>query len=153
MGPAKAYKGFDFILSVLDKIWKSGEKRFELHLYSITTERKAYISHMQDGYKYEELEGIFEDTDILVVPSQWNETFGFTVLEALSYGVPVIASNKVGASDLIRRNTVGMICNNDEMYECISSLCKNRGPLFEWNKKIQNLKFSEITDVNQCYEY
>lgn len=153
LGPAKAFKGFNFILSVLDKIWKSGEKRFELHLYSKTTEKKAYISHMQDGYKYEELEGIFEDTDVLVVPSQWNETFGFTVLEALSYGVPVITSNKVGASDLIRRNTVGIICNNDEMYECISSLCKNRSPLFKWNKEIQNLKFSEITDVNQCYEY
>lgn len=153
LGPAKAFKGFNFILSVLDEIWKSGEKRFELHLYSMTTENRAYISHMQDGYKYEELEEIFEDTDVLVVPSQWNETFGFTVIEALSYGVPVITSNKVGASDLIRCNTVGMICNNDEMYECISSLCKNRSPLFEWNKEIQNLKFCEITDVNQCYEY
>ena len=30
-----------------------------------------------------------DETDIMVAPSIWYETFGFTVLEALSYGVPV----------------------------------------------------------------
>ncbi|MGP1589516.1 glycosyltransferase [Oribacterium sp. oral taxon 102] len=52
-------------------------------------------------YAYAELEKIFEDTDILVAPSIWYETFGFTVLEALSYGIPVIISGNVGAKDIL----------------------------------------------------
>lgn len=48
-----------------------------------------------------ELDTIFDETDILVVPSLWHETFGFTVLEALSYGVPVVMSGNVGAKDIL----------------------------------------------------
>ncbi len=54
-----------------------------------------------DRYSYSELEGIFENTDVLAVPSVWYETFGYTVLEALSYGVPVIMSDTVGAKDVL----------------------------------------------------
>ena len=38
---------------------------------------------------------------ILVAPSIWYETFGFTVLEALSFGIPVIVSDHVGAKDIV----------------------------------------------------
>ena len=44
---------------------------------------------------------VFEKTDVLILPSIWNETFGFTVLEALSYDVPVIVSSHAGSKDLI----------------------------------------------------
>ena len=47
--------------------------------------------------------------DILVLPSIWHETFGFTVLEAQSYGVPVVVSSNVGAKDLISEGNNGFI--------------------------------------------
>ena len=54
-----------------------------------------------DRYSYSELEGIFNQTDVMVVTSVWYETFGYTALEALSYGVPVIMSSTVGAKDIL----------------------------------------------------
>ena len=36
------------------------------------------------------------------MPSIWYETFGLVVLEALSYGVPVIVTKNVGAKDLLQ---------------------------------------------------
>ena len=36
------------------------------------------------------------------MPSIWYETFGLVVLEALSYGVPVIVTQNVGAKDLLQ---------------------------------------------------
>lgn len=101
LGPAKPFKGFQFLLGVLDKMWDEGIKNFELHLYSETSENRSYITHKQSGYPYSQLKEIFDDTDLLIAPSQWYETFGFTVLEALSYGVPVMVSDRVGARDLI----------------------------------------------------
>ena len=56
---------------------------------------------VHDRYSYADLQGIFDETDVLVAPSIWYETFGFTVLEALSYGVPVVISGNVGAKDIL----------------------------------------------------
>lgn len=52
-------------------------------------------------YDHHELAQIMRFLDVLVVLSICNETFGFVVLEALSYGVPVLVSATVGAKDLL----------------------------------------------------
>lgn len=78
----------------------SKKQNFCLDVHFTPMEMSPYIkSH--DRYTYDELENIFDETDILVVPSIWYETFGFTVLEALSYGVPVIISGTVGSKDIL----------------------------------------------------
>ena len=50
-----------------------------------------------------------DDADCVILPSLWNETFGFTVLEALSYGVPVIVSSHVGAKDIVDEGKNGFV--------------------------------------------
>lgn len=115
LGPAKPFKGFQFLIGVLDEVWKETPGMFELHIYTNTNVEKEYITHRQDGYPYSQLEKIFDKTDLLIVPSQWYETFGFTVLEALSYGVPVMVTNKVGAKDLVQYIDPAFICVNKEL--------------------------------------
>ena len=61
------------------------------------------------------MKNIFDVTDLLVVPSQWYETFGYTVLEALSYGVPVQVTDKVGAKDLVQCIDPAFICVSKEL--------------------------------------
>ena len=56
--------------------------------------------------KRDEIKEIFNETDVMAAPSIWYETFGFTVLEAVSYGVPVIISDRVGAKDIVGENGV-----------------------------------------------
>ena len=54
----------------------------------------------------------------------WYETFGYTILEALSFGVPVITTCNVGAKDIIAENA-GIIVNDlsgEELYETFSGL-------------------------------
>ena len=73
---------------------------FELNVFFPVKDMLPYIkSH--ERYQYSDLEKIFSDTDVLIAPSIWYETFGFTVLEALSFGVPVIISGNVGAKDIL----------------------------------------------------
>jgi glycosyltransferase involved in cell wall biosynthesis len=45
----------------------------------------------------------------LVFPSNWYETCGIVVLEALARGIPVIASSKTGAADFILDGTNGYL--------------------------------------------
>ena len=131
LGPAKPFKGFQFLIGVLDQIWDEGSQNFELHLYSETSVSRPYITHKQNGYPYSQLEEIFDATDLLVVPSQWYETFGFTVLEALSYGVPILVGDKVGAQDLINKEF--LFRSEDEIEEKIKRLSENREMLIDEN--------------------
>ena len=85
--------------AALDALWRERQD-FRLDVHFTLPEMSPYIK-THDRYSYSELEGIFENTDVLAVPSVWYETFGYTVLEALSYGVPVIMSDTVGAKDVL----------------------------------------------------
>lgn len=99
LGPQGAAKGFFLLKKALDKLWAE-QQNFCLDVHFTPTEMSSYMK-VHDRYTYTELKKIFDETDILVAPSIWYETFGFTVLEALSYGVPVIISGNVGAKDIL----------------------------------------------------
>lgn len=99
LGPQSGAKGYQLLESALDKLWDV-QQNFFLDVHFEPMKSAPYIkSH--ERYSYAELEKIFDETDVLVAPSIWYETFGFTVLEALSYGVPVIISGNVGAKDIL----------------------------------------------------
>lgn len=131
LGPAKPFKGFQFLLQVLDELWEQSVQNFELHIYTATGEVRPYITYRQEGYPYSQLEEIFDNTDLLVAPSLCYETFGFTVLEALSYGVPVLASENVGAKDLLDDCFV-----YDDLKENIRKIIHDRTILVDENKRL-----------------
>lgn len=132
LSPPKAFKGFNLIRDVLDDLWEQGIRNFELHLYCDVPSPSAYMKVYSDGFQRDELESIFEETDVLLAPSIWYETFGFTVLEAVSYAVPVIVSKNVGASDIVGNG--GIVIEPNSKYalkEAIMSLT---------HEKIQQMK-------------
>lgn len=113
LGAGSRAKGYFLLKYALDKIYKEKEN-IELNLYFTPNEVAPYMN-IHDRYEYSQLEEVFKNTDVLVAPSIWYETFGYTVLEALSYGVPVIISDRVGAKDIVAEDC-GIIfeANNKE---------------------------------------
>ena len=51
----------------------------------------------------------YRDIDVLVVPSLWNDTLPTVVLEAMQYGLPVIASNLGGIPEMIEDGKTGWL--------------------------------------------
>ena len=138
LGPSKEFKGFFFLIDVLDKLWSEGITGFKLKIFTTSIIDRPYIEFKGPGYNYSQLNEIFDKTDVLISPSIWYETFGFTVLEALSYGVPVIISDRVGAQDIVSK-----ICSNSvlplnkyALAKAIKEVHKNRDILREYNRKI-----------------
>ena len=147
LAPQKSFKGFRILLRTLDEIWDDGYKNFELHLYnsSLDNKRRKYIINNAHGYSYDELEAIFDTTDILVAPSLWYETYGFTVLEALSYGVPCLISNHVGAKDIIGNAGIIVEANNiQDLKKRIVELIGNRELLREMNQATFEIKLPSM---------
>lgn len=98
----------------------SKQQNFRLDVHFTPIEMSPYIK-VHDRYTYTELEKIFDETDVLVAPSIWYETFGFTVLEALSYGVPVIISGNVGAKDILVQGA-GVVIENIDAKKLFTTL-------------------------------
>jgi glycosyltransferase involved in cell wall biosynthesis len=123
LAPAKPYKGFEVIRDAFDQLWNEGYKNFEINVFSPVKNPSTYMKVQENGYRYEELPMILEESDVLLAPSVWYETFGFTVLEALSYGVPVIVSNNVGAKDVIFEGGKVVLAGDvDDLKNIIKSL-------------------------------
>ena len=99
LGPQDEAKGYFLLKKVLDKLWMT-KKNFLLNVFFTPNETPMYIK-VHEKYSYSDLSHIFDQTDLLIAPSIWYETFGYTVLEALSYGVPVLISGTVGAKDIL----------------------------------------------------
>lgn len=110
-----------------------------------------------ERYGYSDLESIFNETDIVIVPSIWYETFGYTVLEALSYGVPVIISGNVGSKDIVPQGGGVIIenINKKNLMEAIGSLTPERLSAMNQNilkyAKIQTLEEMTEQIMGQCY--
>lgn len=127
LAPAKPYKGFDILRNALDELWEEGNHDFELKVYSPVLKRSPYMKVCEDGFAEGQLPDIMAQTDVLVAPSIWYETFGFTVLEALSYGVPVVVSDHVGAKDII--DSAGIVVEagkTEELKQAIKDLTQER---------------------------
>lgn len=156
LGPASAAKGFYLLKDCLDEIWDE-RKNFVLDIHFNPVEKSDYMN-VHDRYNYNELEKIFNETDVLLVPSIWYETFGFTALESLSFGVPVIVSDTVGAQDILQ-DKFGIVVKNltkKNLKEVFDKLTFD--DLRQMNESIVNsFHIIKIEDVslqikNQCYK-
>lgn len=51
----------------------------------------------------------FDQIDLLVVPSLWNEPLGRVAIEAMAHGVPTIAARRGGLVEIIKENNSGWL--------------------------------------------
>ena len=56
----------------------------------------------------------FESIDLLLVPSAWHEPLPRTIVEAASYGVPVLASTRGGIPEVVDERENGWLYDPDE---------------------------------------
>lgn len=138
LGPCEdRRKGFFLLKEALDIIYSKYKYKFDLNVFGLCTETAPYLK-VNEPYNYSELSHIMDNTDLLIVPSVWFETFGFTILEALSYGVPVLISNHVGAKDIVDIGKSGLIfdCNVNDLENSILFILQNINQLAVMNKYI-----------------
>jgi glycosyltransferase involved in cell wall biosynthesis len=56
----------------------------------------------------------FNQVDVLIVPSRWQEPLARVVQEAYAYGVPVVASNRGGMPEQIEDGVIGLLFDPDD---------------------------------------
>lgn len=152
LASSKPYKGYNLLKEALEELWKEQDKKFVLNVYADIKEKEEFIN-VKGKYCYKDLENIFNNTDILIAPSLWYETFGYTVLEAISYGVPVIISENVGAKDIVGGAGIIIKSNNkNSIKEAIKNILDNRDILKQMNKETFECKLPKLEDMFEILE-
>ena len=137
MGAIAEFKGFFTLKKVLDKLYENGKTNFTLTIYNDVKNPEEYMK-LKPPYKYDELSDVMNSCDMVVAPR--DGTFGFTVLEALSYGVPVLVSEEVGAKDLVEDRVTGILCdcNVESIYERLEEILDNPNMVEEMKANIKS---------------
>lgn len=141
LGPQEEYKGFYLLYKVCQSLFNDNVDNWHLSFYGDTRQPEKYNHSnfsFNGRYEYEDLQEIFNQTDLLIIPSIWKETFGFIGLEALSYGVPILFSENVGSACLIEDGITGLtfISESKYLYNQIKSVLNDRDKLVKINKNI-----------------
>ena len=73
------------------------------------------------AYNQAQLDDFFAGVDVLLFPSQWKESFGLTVREALARDVWVVATDGGGAAEAIEDGVNGTIIPLDGRFEALAA--------------------------------
>jgi glycosyltransferase involved in cell wall biosynthesis len=148
LGPLDKYKGFPLLREALNILLEKGQTNWHLNIYGNTNvvllnNREESQITFHGRYNYNDLDKIFNNTDILVIPSVCKETFGFIGLEALSYGVPTLVSEHVGFKDIIEDGVTGIVfkANSTELAIILEQLIHDREILGKINRNICRQEF------------
>lgn len=125
-------KGGLIALEVLSKLKKKyGEKveiTFISDIESPILQKRYPLVQMKNLVKKEEMEKLYSTSDIYFYPS-FVDTFGFGILEALSYGLPIVSvdtANTLSRKELIDEGLTGFITSvNNNLFSKIMKSKEN----------------------------
>ncbi len=129
------YKGYGYVLASLGEIIKTNTHVKYILAGSYEPSEKKYIDELieKHGLKdhviitgfiaEEELPALFSSADIYVMPSM-KEGFGIVFVEAMYYGVPVIAGNADGSVDALLNGDLGLLINPENVTAITDALTK-----------------------------
>ena len=122
-------KGLEIIINLWRGILEKLKKNLVLNIYGPVSDESYYkfllkktkelnleknIIFYDPVYDIDQKNKIFLNHDFFILTS-YSENFGISIAEALSYGLPVLTSNKT-PWEIIDKNNAGIVCEINEKY-------------------------------------
>jgi glycosyltransferase involved in cell wall biosynthesis len=142
MGAMRREKGCDALQEAVEQVRQEGVKA-ELYWCCAGRGREVDYIHCLPPYRtYRQFTESLANVDLMVIPSTWYETFGLTAAEAVSLGIPVLLTDRVGAKDLLKDHDIGWVIDGDagSLRESIAGalrgIWEEPALLEQWNRNI-----------------
>ena len=135
IGHESPYKGLPLLKNVLANIDSS---KWRLDVWGGRIGREPSLPIYYRGkFNSRNISQVYAEMDLLVVPSVWKETFSLVTIEALSFGVPVLVSDNVGAQDVVREYAPSFVYTTPKaLLAKLRILVENRAELINYNAAI-----------------
>ena len=151
------YKGYDKVMEALVLLKPKYPQLRYLLAGNYDDKEKQWVDHLiqQAGLQQVILPGYIEDdeipghfavSDIYIMPSS-GEGFGIVFIEAMYYGLPVIAGDKDGSTDALLNGELGQLVNPgnaQEIAAAITNLIENKSSFIP-DRKVLMKHFSYET--------
>jgi len=114
------------------KFFIAGDGPLKKELEDIAPENVTFTGWLNQA----QLSDLYREARLAVVSSTWLEPFGLAITEAMSYGLPVVASKIAGPAEIVEEGITGLLFqpgNSADLAEKINSLwtkpelCKQMG--------------------------
>ena len=166
LATARDYKGIPEFIALARSL--EAHSKF---VFQLVTNDDAHVVKRYFGDKAElpsnmvliprtaELASLYRKASLVVNlsrPSEWIETFGLTLLEAMTFGVPVIGPPEGGpvevlgeelsdylisGCDIARlKGTLIELSEDSDLYSRLSTQCRNRARAFDWHSFVDALR-------------
>ena len=107
-------------------LYNEGIKNFKLHIYGNgNPSYKKYLRKLSEkegfadkiiwhGY-VNDIDSLYDNVQLVIVPSRYPEPFGLSALEPTLLGIPVIASNMGGLPEVVEDEYSGFLFENENI--------------------------------------
>ncbi len=155
MASRERYKGYDKVIESIARLKNKYPQIKYLIAGRFDAREKYFVDNLLQKLQLqnvvimpgfipeEELEAHFATSDMYVMPSR-KEGFGIVFIEAMYYGLPVIAGNIDGSADALLGGRLGQLVNPDnieEMARSIANVLENQSS-FNPDRKLLMEHFS-----------
>jgi len=133
------------IESICLQIVGSGDLQYLSFLQDLVQQNglEPYV-HFKGSYPKEKLPEIYEQFDIFLFTSIWQEPFGRVIVEAMSSGCAVIGTQTGGAAEIIKDGTTGLTYQPGNATELTQQIIKlSQSPLLK-QQLIENGKQAAV---------
>lgn len=105
-------------------------------LASLMASRGTYLSYLQERISPDKAEQVsftgfvphtqlvtyYQDADVFIFPSVWNEPFGIPLVEAMATGVPLVATRSGAFPEIVEEGKTGLLVERDNSSELAEAI-------------------------------
>jgi glycosyltransferase involved in cell wall biosynthesis len=156
-GCASVSKGQDVVAGALSALRERGlEGRFSLRVlggvhHDVRPALEAYDGVELTGlYERQELDSLLEDVDVGIMPSIWEEAFGYSGIEMLAKGIPLIANPLGGIVEYAREGETAWLnrsCSGEGLAELMSGLIADPGRVSDMSARVRASRDRLVTPM------
>ena len=97
-----------------------------------------------------DMDAVYREHDIFVMPSRWQEPFGLVGLEAAAHGLPIVAFDLGGVSEYVQNGVNGILIpeyDNDGFIAAIDKLAADSESLQRMGQASQAIAREKFTSA------
>lgn len=104
------------------KLFLAGSGYLEDFIKEIVVKLRLQRSTTIESFSYEDMPGVYEAADVVVLPSVRRDACPVAVLEAMASRKPVVASNVPSITEIVKSNDTGLLVNPRDSHQLANAI-------------------------------